>query len=111
MSDTIGHLNRIHFLRVKLTMTDAFDKLKELLHTHQTLTNEQVAAMEAEHGPMTDEEKMWLESEKLKLQRQDDVTITMDQYLAATQVLDSAEEGSAAYDEALAIVERFESGM
>jgi hypothetical protein len=35
----------------------------------------------------------------------------MDEYLAATQTLDSAEEGSDEYKKALAIVEKFESGM
>jgi len=92
-------------------MSDAFDKLKELLEKQGTLSNEDVEKMVAEHGEITDEEKMWLEAEKLKKERSDDATITMDQYLEATKVLDTADEGSDEYKKALAIVEKFESGM
>lgn len=92
-------------------MTAAFDHLKQLLAANGTLTNDDVAAAESEHGALTDDEKFWLEAEKLKRARDDDATVTMDQYLAATQVLDNAEEGSDAYNTALAIVEKFESGM
>jgi hypothetical protein len=92
-------------------MSETFDKLKALLAEQKDLSVEDVEKQVKETGDMTDDEKMWLESEKMKLQRQDDATVTMDEYLAATQTLDSAEEGSDAYKKALAIVEKFESGM
>jgi hypothetical protein len=92
-------------------MSETFDKLKALLAEQKDLSVEDVEKQVKETGDMTDDEKMWLESEKMKLQRQDDATVTMDEYLAATQTLDSAEEGSDEYKKALAIVEKFESGM
>lgn len=92
-------------------MTATFDKLKALLQDKGTLSHDDVEAAIAADGEMTDEEKMWLESEKLKLERQQDVTITMDQYLEATQTLDSADPDSEEYKQAEAIVEKFESGM
>jgi len=92
-------------------MTAAFDKLKKMLEDNKTLTNEAVEATVGELGAMTDEEKMWLEAEKLKLERQADATVTMEQYLEATQVLDSAKEGSDEYKKAQAVVDKFENGM
>lgn len=92
-------------------MTAAFDHLKKVLEEKQDLTNEDVEAAEKEHGALTDEEKFWLESEKHKLSRKDDPTITMEQYLEATKVLDTAEEGSEEYKKAEEIVNKFESGM
>jgi len=91
-------------------MSEAFDKLKELLEEQGTLSNDDVEKMTKEHGDITDEEKMWLESEKLKKERDKEATITMDQYLEATKILDTAEEGSDEYKKAEAIVEKFESG-
>lgn len=92
-------------------MSDTFDKLKEMLEKQGTLNNEDVEKMVAEHGEMSDEEKLWLESEKLKKERSGDATITMDQYLEATKILDTAEEGSDEYKKAQEIVDKFESGM
>lgn len=91
-------------------MSDTFDKLKALLAEKKTLSNDEVEKMVAEHGEMTDEEKLWLESEKHRLERAAQETITMDQYLEACKVLDSAEEGSDEYKKAEAIVDKYESG-
>lgn len=91
-------------------MSEAFDKLKELLEKQGTLSNDDVEKLTKEHGELTDEEKMWLESEKLKKERDKEATVTMDQYLEATKILDTAEEGSEEYKKAEAIVEKFESG-
>lgn len=91
-------------------MTDTFDKLKAMLADKGSLSNEDVEQTTAAHGEMTDDEKMWLEAERFKAQRAQGEQVTMEQYLAASQVLDTAAEGSAEYNEALKIVEAFESG-
>lgn len=89
----------------------AFEHLKKQLVEKKTLTPAEVESAEKEHGAMTDEEKLWLEAEKHKLERQDAVTITMEQYLEASKVLDTAAEDSDEYKKALAIVEKYEAGM
>jgi len=88
----------------------AFEHLKKVLAETGTLTPEAVTAAEGEHGALSDEEKFWLESEKHKKETENRQTITMDDYLKASAVLDSAPEGSDEYNQALAIVEKFESG-
>ncbi|MCA9915834.1 MAG: hypothetical protein KC496_20910 [Anaerolineae bacterium] len=92
-------------------MSAGYDQLIKLLTEKKTITAEDVEAAEKEHGALTDEEKLQLEAEKHKLEREGDATITMDQYLEATKTLDTAEEGSEEYKKAEAIVEKFESGM
>lgn len=90
-------------------MTEAFDKLKALLESQGTLSEEEIAAAEAELGALTDDERLWLSIELHdRMQRSGD-EITVEQYLAATQTLESAEPGSPEYDEAKRIVEAFES--
>lgn len=95
---------------VAVTMSETFDKLKELLAKQNTLSNDDVEKMVAAHGAMTDDEKMWLESEKHRLERSTSETVTMEQYLEACKVLDSAEEGSDEYKKAEAIVTKYEAG-
>ena len=92
-------------------MSDTFDKLKELLTKQGTLSNEEVEKVVAEHGEMTDDEKLWLESEKHRLERAKDESVSMDDYLAALKVLDSAEEGSDEYKKAETTVNKYESGV
>jgi len=90
-------------------MTETFEKLKALLEEQGTLSEADIAGMEAEQGEMTDEERIWLSAEiHDRMQRAGD-EITVEQYLEATQVLDSAEPGSPEYEEAQRIVEAFES--
>lgn len=92
-------------------MTEAYDKLKALLEEKKTLTNEDVDKVQAEHGAMTDEEKFDLEAKKLELEKANKTEeVTMDAYLAALKVLDEAEEGSDAYKQAEATVEKYEAG-
>jgi hypothetical protein len=88
----------------------AFEHLKQVLEEKGTLTPEEVTAAETEHGAMSDQEKFWLESEKHKKETENRLTVTRDDYLKASAVLDSAPEGSDEYNKALAIVEKFESG-
>lgn len=92
-------------------MTATFDKLKALLAEKKDLSNDDVAAAIAADGEMTDEEKMWLESEKLKVQRSADAQITLEQYLEASKILDTAPEGSDEYKKAEEIVTKYEQGM
>lgn len=91
-------------------MSAAFDKLKELLAKQNTLSNEEVEKLVAEHGALTDEEKIWLEAERHKLERAKGEKITMEQYMEACKVLDTAAEGSDEYKKAEEIVNRYESG-
>jgi len=91
-------------------MSKAFEKAKELLEKQGTLSNEDVEKLVAEHGEINDDEKMWLEAEKLKKERASQESVTLEQYLEATKTLDSAEEGSEEYKKAEAIVEKYESG-
>lgn len=90
----------------------AFEELKKLLKSQGKLSTEDVEKLVKEHGEMSDEEKMWLESEKLEIEKKtkQTETITMDQYLEALKVLDSAAEGSDEYKKAEALVDKYESG-
>lgn len=91
-------------------MSEAFDKLKTILAEKGTLSNDDVTKITGEHGDITDDEKMWLESEKLRLEKENKDTITIDQYLAALGTLDTAEAGSDEYKKAEALVQKYESG-
>lgn len=92
-------------------MTDAFDKLKALLAEKKTLTQEDVEKIEGEHGKMTDEERILLEAEKLDVEKANKTDeVSLDDYLAALKVLDSAEEGSDEYKKADETVKKYEAG-
>jgi hypothetical protein len=93
-------------------MSDTFDKLKALLEKQKSLSNEDVEKLVAEHGAMTDEEKITLESEKARIEREERQkdSVTMDQYLEALKTLDSAAEGSDEFKKAEEIVNKYESG-
>ena len=93
-------------------MSDTYDKLKDLLAKQKKLSNEEVEKMVAEHGAITDEEKIWLEAEKAKLEHDERTkeSVTMEQYLEALKVLDTAAEGSDEYKKADEIVQKYESG-
>lgn len=92
-------------------MSETFEKLKAILAEKKKLDNEEVEKMVAEHGEMTDDEKMWLESERHSLERASQETITLDAYLEACKVLDSADEGSDEYKKAEEIVNKYEAGQ
>ncbi|PJF23051.1 MAG: hypothetical protein CUN56_02915 [Phototrophicales bacterium] len=92
--------------------SETYQKLKALLDEKKTLTKEDIDKFVAEHGDMTDEEKMQLEADRLEAEKSNkEETITMEQYLEACKVLDTAEEGSDEYKKAEAIVNKYESGM
>lgn len=91
-------------------MSASFDKLKELLEKQQKLSQEEIEKVTAEHGALTDDERVWIESERHRLERSQQETVTMDQYLAALKVLDTVEEGSDEFKKAEELVERYEKG-
>lgn len=91
-------------------MSETFDKLKELLAKQNTISNEEVEKLVAAHGALTDEEKIWLESEKHRLESENRQTVTMEQYLEALKLLDTVAEGSPEFQKAEALVQKYESG-
>ncbi|MCS6872576.1 MAG: hypothetical protein RML95_15750 [Anaerolineae bacterium] len=84
-------------------MSDAFEALKAKLAQTGTLTDEEIAAAD-----LTEEQKLWLNAERYAKQRDTSETVTLEQYLEANKVLDSAPEGSPEYEAALKIVQRYE---
>jgi hypothetical protein len=84
-------------------MSEDFDKLKAKLAETHNLTDEEVTA-----AKLTDEEKLWLNAERYARQRDKQEVITLDQYVAANKVLDTAPETSPEYKEALKVVELYE---
>lgn len=92
-------------------MSATFDKLKAVLAEKKTFTNDEMTKAITETGEMTPDEMTWLESERLRLEKEGGEKVTMEQYLEASKVLDTAPEGSEAYKKAEEIVNRFESGQ
>ncbi len=84
-------------------MSDAFEALKAKLAQTGTLSDEEIASAD-----LTEEQKLWLNAERYAKQRDTSETVTLEQYLEANKVLDSAPEGSPEYEAALKIVERYE---
>ncbi len=90
-------------------MTEAFDTLKQRLETQDTLSDEEIAQVESELGPLTDEERLWISAELHDRMDRQGEAITVEQYLAASQALETAEPGSPEYEAAQRIVDAFES--
>lgn len=90
-------------------MTEAFEKLKALLDEKGSLSEEDITQVEAELGQMTDEERLWLSVEQHDRMKREGDEITVEQYLEATKVLETAEPGSPEHEKAKRIVEAFES--
>lgn len=91
-------------------MSDTYTKLKEMLDKQGALSKEDIEKMVAASGEMTAEEITLLEAERHEKERSKGESITMDQYLEASKILDTAAEGSEEYTEAFKIVEAYESG-
>jgi hypothetical protein len=93
-------------------MSATYDKLKSLLDTQKKLSDEDITKAISADGEMTDEEKMKLEADRLEAAKSSaTATITMEQYLEACKVLDTADEGSDEYKKAEALVEQYEKGQ
>jgi hypothetical protein len=90
-------------------MTEAFEKLKTLLDQNGTLADEDITRVEGELGALEDDERLWLSVEIHDRRTREGDAITVEQYVAATQVLETSEPGSSEYDEAQRIVEAFEN--
>jgi Ca2+-binding EF-hand superfamily protein len=92
-------------------MSETYTKLKAMLDAQGTLSKEDIEKAVAASGEMTAEEITLLEAERHEKERAKSETITMEQYLEASKVLDTAPEGSDEYHKALKIVEAYESGL
>ena len=84
-------------------MSENFDKLKAKLAETGNLTDDEINA-----AGLTDEEKIWLNAERYDKQRNKQEVITLEQYIAANKVLDSAAEGSPEFIEAQKVVDAYE---
>jgi hypothetical protein len=84
-------------------MSENFEKLKTKLADTGSLTDDEITA-----ANLTDDEKIWLNAERYDRQRNKQESISLDQYMAANKVLDTAAEGSPEYKEAERIVEAYE---
>jgi polyhydroxyalkanoate synthesis regulator phasin len=91
-------------------MTETFEKLKTALQAKGTLTDEEIANAINESGDMTPEETMWLSAELHERQRAAQTTVTMEQFLQANHVLDTADPTSQEYKAAQKIVDAFLAG-
>jgi hypothetical protein len=91
-------------------MSETFDTLKALLAKQGTLSEDDIKKAITDHGALSDDERTKLEAERYEKERAKGQKITMEQYLEASKVLDSAAEGSDEYKKALALVEAYESG-
>jgi hypothetical protein len=90
-------------------MSASFDKLKAMLEEKGALSPEDIDGVVKSDGSMSPQEAMELES--LRLKKGDSrVKITMEAYIEAGKVLDTAAEGSEEYKKAEAIVNAFEAG-
>ncbi len=92
-------------------MSETYTRLKEMLDKQGALSKEDIEKVIAASGEMTAEEITLLEAERHEKERARGETITMEQYLEASKVLDTAPEGSDEYNKALKLVEAYESGM
>jgi len=91
-------------------MTQAFDKIKAALEEKGMLTDEEIAKIVSEHGELTPEENMWLSAELHERKRAAQKTVTMEQFLEANKVLDTADPNSPEYKAAQEIVDAFLAG-
>lgn len=87
-------------------MSATFDKLMKMLDEKGSLVNTDIEAVTKELGEMTPQEMIDLSAAQIK--KQPRTEITMEQYLAATKVLDTTAEGSPEYEAALKVVETYE---
>ncbi len=86
-------------------MSENFDKLKAKLAESGSLTDEEISAA----AGLTDEEKIWLNAERYAKQRsKQGTTVTLEQYVAANKVLDTAAEGTPEHTEAQRVVDAYE---
>ncbi|MBN1285061.1 MAG: hypothetical protein JXB47_06670 [Anaerolineae bacterium] len=90
-------------------MTQAFDEAKKKLEAQGMLSDAEVQAIVGQFGDMTEEEHIALSVEIYERVHSGRATVTLEQYLEATKVLDTAAPGSPEYKKAEAIATAFES--
>lgn len=88
-------------------MTAVFDKLKTSLTEKGTLSEEEITQAGSE---LTPEETAWLMAELHEKQRSAQVSVTMEQFLEANKILDTADENSDEYKAAQKIADAFLAG-
>jgi hypothetical protein len=91
-------------------MGKSFDTLKAMLNDKKTLTADDLKKVVDEHGELSEQEHVTLEALRLKIDQENRPEVSMDDYLKATKVLDTAEEGSEEYKAAEEVVKAFEQG-
>lgn len=94
----------------ELGMTAAFDKLKTALAEKKTLTDDEVAKIIAEHGELTADESTWLAAELHERNRASQQKVTLEQFLEANKILDTADPNSDEYKNAEKIAEAYLQG-
>jgi hypothetical protein len=99
-----------HVFRGVAKMTETFEKLKAALLAQGTLADEEIASVISASGDMTPEENMWLSAELYERQRASQTTVTMEQFLQANHVLDTADPASEEYRAAQKTVDAFLAG-
>jgi hypothetical protein len=91
-------------------MSETLAQLQALLAKQGSLSEDDITKVVAQHGPLSEVERSVLEAERYEKERSKAQAISLEQYLAASKVLDSAAEDSDEYKKALALVEAYENG-
>lgn len=91
-------------------MTGTFDKLKALLAEKGTLSEDDIAKAISDTGEMTAEEGAWIAAEIHERKRATEKKVTMEEFLEANKVLDTAAPDSEEYKKAQAVVDAFLQG-
>jgi hypothetical protein len=91
-------------------MTATFDKLKAALQEKGTLADDEITRAISETGEMTAEENMWLSAEIHERKRSAQVKVTLEQFLEANKILDTADENSEEYKKAQQIADAYLAG-
>jgi hypothetical protein len=87
-------------------MSASFDKLMAMLKEKGSITDDEVKKVTDESGALTDQEQLDLSAERLKSQKR--TAVTLEEYLAASKILDTAAEGSPEFIAAEKIVNEYE---
>jgi hypothetical protein len=91
-------------------MSETLAQLQALLAKQGSLSEDDITKVVAQHGALSEVERSVLEAERYEKERNKDQAISLEQYLAASKVLDSAAEDSDEYKKALTLVEAYENG-
>ena len=87
-------------------MGESFDKLMKLLKEQGKVSDEEIKKITEENGEMTEAEH--IEFSLAQIESGTKTEITLEEYLKATKILDSAEESSREYKAAEKIADEYE---